>query len=174
MCVFFFFTDSRTQGAAGDTFGRSQGKKKKKPKFVQKSPLVLALMLSFWSSQFGNAAQRVWGSASHRSGQFGRFLPSQRRCDFSPLLVYNILMLFLSSQNHFVSDCQTGASSHRKTPLGTPLVASAGRCFSPLSVYQAPPIKEEEPVPATVAESGDMTKVLTQSSESWPSSQQFV
>lgn len=94
---FVFFTDSTTQGAAGDTFGRSQGQKKK-PKFVQKSPLGLALMLSFWSSQFGDAAQRVWGSASNWSDQFGRFLPGQRRSDFSPLLVYNILMWFLSSQ----------------------------------------------------------------------------
>lgn len=66
---------------------------------------------------------------------------------------------------HCVSDCQTATSAHRKTPLGTPLVASVGRCFSPLSVYQTPPIKEEEPAPAIVAESGDITKVQTQTCE---------
>lgn len=95
----FLFFFKKTLGPRGQLEIRLEDHKvKKKPKFVQKSLLVLALMLSFWSSQFGDAAQRMWGSASHRSGQFGRFLPSQRRSDFSPLLLYNVLMWFLSSQ----------------------------------------------------------------------------
>lgn len=108
--------DSRTQGAAGDTFGRSQASLEMLPRECEGQPVI------------GRASLDV----------------------FSPVR----------------EDCHTGASSHRKTPLGTPLVASAGRCFSPLSGYQAPPIKEEEPVPAMVAESGDMTKPDKASSSS--------
>lgn len=43
---------------------------------------------------------------------------------------------------------------------------ASGRCFSPLSVYQTPPIKEEEPAPATAAEPGDTPKVRARASES--------
>lgn len=85
------FTDSRTQGAAGDGFGRAQGKKKRsqvcsEKAFSSGSDVVLC------SSQFGDDVQRVRGSAGHRSDQFGRFLPSQRRSGFAPLLVDTILM----------------------------------------------------------------------------------
>lgn len=72
-----------------------------------------------------------------------------------------VISVNVSTINPCVSDCHPVTSAHRKTPLGTPLVASAGRCFSPLSVYQTPPIKEEEPAPAVVAESHDITKVPT-------------
>ncbi|TNN00659.1 hypothetical protein fugu_011905 [Takifugu bimaculatus] len=84
-----------------------------------------------------------------------------RDCEGQPVIGRASLDVFSPVRE----DCQTATSAHRKTPLGTPLVASAGRCFSPLSVYQTPPIKEEEPAPAMVAESGDIAKVQTQTCE---------